>query len=244
MSRIIKLQIYNEALHSLDISRGFSSIILRLTYFHVETTIPEQIITGNRSWVASANKPKSPLKLRSKLCLLGLKLANTPTVIVFHFGKVQTKFLVRLISCCIRPMSRNLSFDWYKSKRLVAYRRTLSKPLKANALKTTVRTRMNAILRTLLIGLMLTVSGGVVSAGPYEDAVAAAERGDYATAVRLWRALAEQGNARAQGAIGRMYERGLGVNQDDREAVKWYAVEMVISAKQRGGWFERFHTYA
>jgi hypothetical protein len=34
--------------------------------------------------------------------------------------------------------------------------------------------------------------------------------------------LAEQGNVEAQRKLGRMYEEGLGVKQDYREAVKWY----------------------
>lgn len=34
--------------------------------------------------------------------------------------------------------------------------------------------------------------------------------------------LAEQGNVEAQHKLGRMYEEGLGVKQDYKEAVKWY----------------------
>jgi hypothetical protein len=52
---------------------------------------------------------------------------------------------------------------------------------------------MSKILGTLLIGLMLMVSSGSVCAGPHGDARAAAERGDFATALRLWHPLAEQG---------------------------------------------------
>ncbi len=33
---------------------------------------------------------------------------------------------------------------------------------------------------------------------------------------------AEQGNAQAQNKLGIFYEIGLGINQDDHEAVKWY----------------------
>ena len=54
-------------------------------------------------------------------------------------------------------------------------------------------------MRRLLAGvvLFLMLTGGAV-AGPFEDGVAAAQRGDYATALRLRRPLAEQGNASAQ----------------------------------------------
>ena len=51
-------------------------------------------------------------------------------------------------------------------------------------------------------------------AGPIEDGIAAFEQGDYATVLRLWRPLAEQGNVRAQFTLGFMYYSGRGVSQD------------------------------
>ena len=46
---------------------------------------------------------------------------------------------------------------------------------------------------------MLAVGlAGSVAAGPYEDGTAAAERGDYDTAVRLIRPLADQGDSSAK----------------------------------------------
>jgi hypothetical protein len=51
-------------------------------------------------------------------------------------------------------------------------------------------------MRHIVFALALTmtlVSAAV--AGPFEDGMAAQKRGDYATAVRLWRPLAEQGEA-------------------------------------------------
>ncbi len=59
-------------------------------------------------------------------------------------------------------------------------------------------------------------------AGPYEDGVAAAYRGDYGTAARLWKPLAEEGNANAQNNLGALYARGLGVKKNDVEAVRLY----------------------
>ncbi len=47
-------------------------------------------------------------------------------------------------------------------------------------------------------------------------------RGDFATALSEFRLLAEQGDAEAQYELGRMYERGRGVPEDDNEAVSWY----------------------
>ncbi len=48
------------------------------------------------------------------------------------------------------------------------------------------------------------------------------DRGDYATALKEWRPLAEQGDAEAQYNLGIMYREGHGVLQDDKEAVRWY----------------------
>ena len=61
-----------------------------------------------------------------------------------------------------------------------------------------------------------------VAAGPFEDAGAALAGADYATTLRLYRAMADQGNGNAQFGLGTMYEKGRGVAQDDVEAAKWY----------------------
>ena len=50
----------------------------------------------------------------------------------------------------------------------------------------------------------------------------AAQRGDYATALREWKPLAEQGNTRARFYLGVMYDKGRGVPQDYKTAVKWF----------------------
>lgn len=60
------------------------------------------------------------------------------------------------------------------------------------------------------------------AASQYEQGSAAHNRGDYATAYRLWRPLAEQGLAEAQSGLGAMYANGHGVTQDYAAAVAWY----------------------
>ena len=47
-------------------------------------------------------------------------------------------------------------------------------------------------------------------------------RGDYATALKELRPLAEQGDANMQFKLGVMYQGGLGVSQDYAQAVRWY----------------------
>ncbi len=69
---------------------------------------------------------------------------------------------------------------------------------------------------------MLVAIVGAATAGPLEDAVAAYQSGDYTAALRLWRPLAERGDADAQFRLGVMYESGQGVLRSDAEAIKWY----------------------
>jgi hypothetical protein len=56
----------------------------------------------------------------------------------------------------------------------------------------------------------------------YKDANAAVNRNDFATALRIIRPLADQGNAKAEGFLGIMHYEGYGVPQDYAEAMKWY----------------------
>ena len=61
-------------------------------------------------------------------------------------------------------------------------------------------------------------------ADPWEDGMAAYNRGDYVPAIRLFRPLAEQGNAKAQHLIGMMYHRGQGVARNSVRALAWFSV--------------------
>ena len=59
---------------------------------------------------------------------------------------------------------------------------------------------------------------------PFDAAVAAYNRNDYATAVSLFRSLAAQGDVMAQYNLGLMYDNGTGVAQDYKEAVRLYGL--------------------
>jgi TPR repeat protein len=86
---------------------------------------------------------------------------------------------------------------------------------------TTMRQAM--VYRRILLALVLAFgASGPAAAGPFEDGVAAYRGGDYATALRLWRPLAEQGNAGAQSNLGVMYAKGQGVPRDYAQATQWY----------------------
>jgi uncharacterized protein len=83
---------------------------------------------------------------------------------------------------------------------------------------------MNRTFTAAVAALLLAVSfGGSAAAGPLEDAGAAYEKGDYSTAMRLGRPLADQGYAGAQYMLGYIYFNGEGVPQDYATAASWWA---------------------
>jgi uncharacterized protein len=86
-------------------------------------------------------------------------------------------------------------------------------------------------MRKWILAVALVLFAQVTSAG-YDEGVAAYERGDYATAIKEWRPLAEQGDADAQFLVGNMYDNGEGVPEDDTEAVNWYRK----AAEQGNAW--------
>ena len=77
-------------------------------------------------------------------------------------------------------------------------------------------------MRRLILTAALLVGMAVPPAwADFDAGVAAYDSGDYETAFREFKTLAEQGDAHAQFNLGYMYHKGEGVPQDDAEAVKW-----------------------
>jgi TPR repeat protein len=81
----------------------------------------------------------------------------------------------------------------------------------------------------------LVIAGGLIVAtqilgsssalaGPWEDGMAAYNRGDYAPAMELFRPLARRGNAQAQAVIGAMYRKGQGVAKSSARAFMWLSL--------------------
>lgn len=56
----------------------------------------------------------------------------------------------------------------------------------------------------------------------FKEGSDAYDRGDYATAMREWHPLAEQGHVIAQKNLGVIYRQGRGVERNYAEAIKWY----------------------
>lgn len=84
--------------------------------------------------------------------------------------------------------------------------------------------------------LVLILCSPTIAQADFEDGLSASHKGDYVTAFREFRSLAEKGHSKAQLHLGIMYEMGLGVKQDYPEASKWYqqaAIQGDREAQQR-----------
>jgi len=81
-------------------------------------------------------------------------------------------------------------------------------------------------MRNLTATMCLTLavllgSAGMSWSADLQKSFTAAQSGDFATALREWTPLAEQGDANAQFNLGVMYDEGLGVIQDYVRAHMW-----------------------
>lgn len=79
-------------------------------------------------------------------------------------------------------------------------------------------TRMSRAWVTAAL-LVLTLP---VRAEALQDAIAAMQRKDYPTAVRLLEPLARSGQPQAQLRLGLLYYHGHGVRESDAEALRWF----------------------
>ena len=92
-------------------------------------------------------------------------------------------------------------------------------------------------MKNLTLAICLTLAvllGGLgcSGGGDYEKGVAAYNRDDFATALREWTPLAEQGDADAQYNLGVMYRKGHGVPQDKVYAHIWYNIAATSGNKK------------
>lgn len=73
----------------------------------------------------------------------------------------------------------------------------------------------------LMIFMILTVSNSSFAEN-FNRGLEAFRAGDHQQAFKTWQPLAISGNANAQHALGKMYEYGRGLKQDDLKAANWY----------------------
>lgn len=88
-------------------------------------------------------------------------------------------------------------------------------------------------MRAILIAALIEAFAAPLSAWDYFKGDAAFKSGDYATALKEWKPLAEQGDEFAQSNLGIIYENGIGVPQDYKEAVKWYRLHKQQDSVER-----------
>ncbi len=78
------------------------------------------------------------------------------------------------------------------------------------------------LLKRSIVGISLSAIIVCSYADPLKDAVAAVNRKDYPTAVRLLEPLAKAGDPIAQTRLGLLYYHGHGVRESDALALQWF----------------------
>ncbi len=76
--------------------------------------------------------------------------------------------------------------------------------------------------RLLVLAVAAGLAAGPAARADFDAGLGAYASGDYATAIKEWRPLAEQGDAEAQFSLGEMYDLGRGVAADAEAAAAWY----------------------
>ena len=74
-----------------------------------------------------------------------------------------------------------------------------------------------------LISLLLIIASPI-AAQDFNKGLAAAQAGNWTTALKEWKPLAEDGDSAAQYNLVVMYDNGDGVPQDYKEGIKWYTL--------------------
>ena len=80
-----------------------------------------------------------------------------------------------------------------------------------------------AVIGGLILAAQILGSAGA-RAGPWEDGMAAYNRGDYVPAMQVFRVMAAQGNTKAQSVLGTMYHKGQGVARSSVHAFIWLSL--------------------
>ena len=94
---------------------------------------------------------------------------------------------------------------------------------RAHRVTISARHRRAEAIRTIFAALAVTILlVGAATAETFDDAAAAYERGEHAAAAKLMQTLAEQGDVKAQYALGVMCAQGYGVPQNEAQAMKWF----------------------
>ena len=93
-----------------------------------------------------------------------------------------------------------------------------------------MKNRPAAVFTTVILAMVCCAR--ITLADPLQDANEALLKGDYSTAFKLLKPLAEAGDEAAQNNLGILYRDGKGVSQDYSEAIRWFR----LSASQGSMW--------
>ena len=77
-------------------------------------------------------------------------------------------------------------------------------------------------MRSLCFFALFVSASAILAAADFATGLTAYQKGDYVTAAKEWRPLAEEGEASVQYNLALLYVDGHGVPQDYAEAVKWF----------------------
>lgn len=72
-----------------------------------------------------------------------------------------------------------------------------------------------------MLAMSTLVASASVWPGPFEDGLAARDRGDFAAAVHTFKPLAQSGDANSQFQLSLLYAAGKGVKADNKQALYW-----------------------
>jgi TPR repeat protein len=81
---------------------------------------------------------------------------------------------------------------------------------------------MKSFARSALLSVLFTSLASSAAVADFEKGVVAYEANNLPLAYKEFRASAEEGHADSQFNLALMYERGIGVAKDEKEAVVWY----------------------
>ena len=74
----------------------------------------------------------------------------------------------------------------------------------------------------IIIACAALLSFSVPAAAGFYEGLVAAQNEDWETALSEWLPIAKEGNPGAQSNLGDMYANGLGVDEDQTEALRWH----------------------
>lgn len=81
---------------------------------------------------------------------------------------------------------------------------------------------MNPLIRPALVVALVSALASSMAPADFEKGIAAYQVNDLPLAYKEFRAAADAGHADSQYNVALMYEKGIGVGKDEKEAVVWY----------------------